>query len=394
MTEKRVGVEVSQAIGEAVKLARADAVAAYPITPQTHIVEHLAELVAEGELDAAYIPVESEHSALSACLGAAAVGARVFTATAGQGLELMHEVLYVASSMRLPVVMTVANRALSSPLSVWGDHSDVMAVRDTGWIQIFVENGQEAVDNILCAFRIAEDKRVLLPVMVHLDGFHLTHVVEPILMPGQGAVDRFLPAPEYPFPLDPAKPVTMGAFAPPIIYSETKKAQEVNLEAAKMVVLECWDEFHKTFERLYSPVESYESKNARVLLLTMGSFSETAMDAIDEMRGEGKEVGLIRLRLWRPFPFAEVRQAVSNADVLIVLDRAISFGGPGGPVCSEIRSALYHEAKRPKVVGFVGGLGGRDISVGGFKEIVDRGIELAEKGSEREFEIFGVRGDD
>ncbi len=179
----RVGMEVSIAIGEVVKLADADVIAAYPITPQTHIVEHLAELVADGELDAAYIPVESEHSAMSACLGSSAVGARTFTATAGQGLELMHEVLYVAASMRLPIVMTVANRALSSPLSVWGDHSDVMAVRDTGWIQIFTENGQEVLDNVICAFRIAEDNRVLLPVMIHLDGFHLSHMIEPMFLP-------------------------------------------------------------------------------------------------------------------------------------------------------------------------------------------------------------------
>jgi len=240
---KRVGIEVSLAIAEAAKLANVDVVAAYPITPQTHIVEHLAELVANGELDAQYIPVESEHSAMSACLGASAVGARTFTATAGQGLELMHEVLYVASSMRLPVVMAVANRALSAPLSVWGDHSDVMAVRDTGWIQIFVENGQEAVDNVLCAFRIAEDKRVLLPVMIHVDGFHLSHVIEPILFPEQGEVDQFLPPNQYPLPLDPSKPVTMGDFGPPIIYSEAKWAQEVNLRAAKEVILQVWNEF-------------------------------------------------------------------------------------------------------------------------------------------------------
>ena len=187
----RTGMEVSLAVSEAVKLANADVIAAYPITPQTHIVEHLAELVAQGELDAEYIPVESEHSAMSACLGSSAAGARTFTATAGQGLELMHEVVYVASSMRLPIVMAVANRALSAPLSVWGDHSDVMAVRDTGWIQIFVENGQEAIDNTICAFRIAEDRRVLLPVMVHLDGFHLSHMVEPMMFPDQSEVDAF-----------------------------------------------------------------------------------------------------------------------------------------------------------------------------------------------------------
>ena len=388
---KRVGIEVSLAIAEVTKLANVDVIAAYPITPQTHIVEHLAELVADGELDAQYIPVESEHSAMSTCLGASAVGARTFTATAGQGLELMHEVLYIASSMRLPVVMTVINRALSAPLSVWGDHSDAMSVRDTGWIQIFVENGQEAIDNVICAFRIGEDRRVLLPVMVHLDGFHLSHMIEPILLPERDEVNKFIPPNQYPLPLDPTKPVAMGDFAPPFIYTETKKAQEVNLRAAKEVILQCWNEFGNSFHRHYHPVECYQCKDASVLLLTMGSFSETASMAIDKMRKEGRNVGLLKLRLWRPFPFKEIRQAVKNAEVLIILDRALSFGGPSGPVCSEIRSALYHEDKKPKVISFVGGLGGRDITVAGFEEIVNKGIEISQKGSEQEFEFFGVR---
>jgi pyruvate ferredoxin oxidoreductase alpha subunit len=387
----RVGMEVSVAIGEAAKQANVDVVAAYPITPQTHIVEHLAELVANGELDAAYIPVESEHSAMSACLGSAAAGARTFTATAGQGLELMHEVLYVASSMRLPVVMAVANRALSSPLSVWGDHSDAMAVRDTGWIQIFTENGQEVVDQVFCAFRIAEDPKVLLPVMVHLDGFHLSHVIEPISFPEQSKVDKFLPVNKYPLPLHPDRPVTMGDFAPPIIYPEAKWAQEVNLRASKATVLRCWQEFGRIFGHKYQPVESYHAEKAKVLLLTMGSFSETAMTAIDKMRSGGRDVGLVRLRLWRPFPFEELRQAVANAETLVVVDRALSFGGPGGPVCSEVKAALYGKAKKPKVVSFVSGIGGRDISPDEFEEIVNRGVTIAEKGSPNEFEIFGVR---
>lgn len=391
MMVERQGIEVSLAVAEAAKMANVDVVPAYPITPQTHIVEHLAELVADGELDAAYMPVESEHSVMSACLGASAVGARTFTATAGQGLELMHEVLYIASSMQLPIVMAVANRALSAPLSVWGDHSDVMAVRDTGWIQIFVENGQEAVDNVLCGFRIGEDHRVLLPVMVHLDGFYLSHMIEPIIFPEQSEVDQFIPPYQHPSPLDADRPVTMGAFGPPIVYLETKKAQEVRLRAAKEVILECWEEFGRRFGRHYSPVEKYCSDDAKVLLLTMGSFSETAMTAVEKMRNEGKDVGLVRLRLWRPFPFVELREAVRKAEVLIVLDRAISFGGPGGPVCSEIRSALYNEEKKPKVVSFVGGLGGRDITVPGFEEIVSRGIDISRQGSEQEYEIFGVR---
>ncbi len=391
MKEKRIGIEVSQAIAIATKLANVDVVSAYPITPQTHIVEGVAELVADGELDASCIPVESEHSAMSACLGSSAVGARTFTATAGQGLELMHEVLYVASAMRLPMVMTVANRALSAPLNIWGDHSDVMAVRDTGWIQIFAANGQETFDSVLCAFRIGEDHRVLLPVMVHLDGFFLTHMIEPIFIPEQSEVDRFLPPYQYPLPLDPDKPVSMGCMGAPNLYTETKKAQEVNLAAAKEVILEAWKEFDSIFGRNYSPVECYHCKGAKVLLLAMGSFSETAMSAIDALRDEGKKVGLMKLRLWRPFPFEEVRQAVKGAEVLIVLDRALSFGGPGGPVCSEVKSALYDEEKKPKVIGFVGGLGGRAISIDGFKKIINRGIEISQKGSEQEFEMFGVR---
>ena len=391
MKARRVGIEVSQAISVAVKLANVDVVAAYPITPQSHIAESIADLVANGELDANYIPVESEHSAMSACLGASAVGARTFTATSSQGLELMHEVLYVTSGLRLPVVMAVANRALSAPISIFPDHSDVMSVRDTGWVQIFTANGQEAFDNALCAFRIAEDHRVLLPAMVHLDGFSLTHVVEPIYLPEQKEVDKFLPPYEYPLPLNPDKPVTMGGIANPNIYTEAKKAQEIALESAKEVILQCWREFGDIFGRYYSPLECYNCENAKVLLLAMGSLSETAMSAVDALRDEGKEVGLIKLLLWRPFPFKELRQAVEGADVLIVLDRALSFGGPGGPVCSEVRAALYNEDKKPEVIGFVGALGGRDITPDGFKEMINRGIEIAQSGSEQEFEMVGVR---
>lgn len=388
--EKRVGMEVSAAVAEAVKLARTEVIAAYPITPQTHIVERLAEIVADGELDAEFICVESEHSAMSACLGASAVGARTFTATAGQGLELMHEVLYVVSAMRLPMVMTVADRALSAPLNVWGDHSDAMATRDCGWIQIFAETAQDAFDLVICAFRIGEDQRVLFPVMVHLDGFHLTHVVEPSFLLEQGQVDEFLPGYRHPFPLDPDRPVTMGAYGPPFIYTEVKKAQQTALIASRQVILEVWEEFGDLTGRYYSPVETYRAEDAEVLLLTMGSFSGTAMLAVDTLREKGKKVGLIRLRLWRPFPFEEFREAVEGAEMLVVLDRAISFGGPGGPVYSEVRSALY-ERGRPQVVGFVGGLGGRDIYPHQFEQMVDRALEIGQRGKEEEFEIIGVR---
>jgi pyruvate ferredoxin oxidoreductase alpha subunit len=387
----RVGIEVSIALADAVKLANPDVVAAYPITPQTHIVEHLAELVANGELDAEYIPVESEHSAMSACIGSAASGARTFTATASQGLSLMNEVVFVSAPMRLPIVMAVANRALSAPLSIWCDHSDMMSVRDSGWIQIIGENGQQCVDNIICAFRIAEDKRVLLPVMVHLDGFNLTHVIEPITFPEQSEVDKFLPRSPYPLPLNPDRPVAMGEFAPPFIFTEAKWAHEMAMIESKDVITEAWNEFDKAFGRKYSPVEKHHSDGAKVVLITMGAIGETASVAVDEMVADGQSVGQVRLRLWRPFPFEEFRESLKEADTIIVLDRAISYGGPGGPLSLEVKSAFYNQEKRPKIVSFVGGLGGRDITVAGFKDLIQQGIEIARTGSKKEYEIYGVR---
>jgi pyruvate ferredoxin oxidoreductase alpha subunit len=388
---QKIGMEVSIALGEAAKLADTDVVAAYPITPQTHIVEHIADMVANGEMDAEFVTVESEHSAMSACLGSAAVGARTFTATAGQGLELMHEVLFVASASRLPIVMTVANRALSGPLNIWGDHSDVMAARDCGWIQYFAENGQEAFDLTLCAFRIAEDPAVLLPIMIHVDGFHLTHVVEPITLLEKSDVDKFIPPIKYPYPLRPDKPVTIGAFAPPFIYTETKRAEDNALRNSKKVILATWKEFNKLFGRSYKPVETYRTEDARILLMTMGSFSETAMVAVDNLREKGEKIGLIHLRLWRPFPFAELREAVGNAATLLVLDRAVSVGGPGGPVCSEVRSAFYEAKKKPDIIGFVGGLGGRDLSPNDFEYMVRRGKDILQRGEKQELEMIGVR---
>lgn len=388
---ERIGLEASIAIAEAVKLADVDVVSAYPITPQTHIVERLAEYVANGDLNANYIPVESEHSAMSACLGSSAVGARTFTATAGQGLELMHEVLYIASSSRLPMVMVVADRALSGPLSVWGDHSDAMATRDCGWIQIFTENAQEAFDQVICAFRIAEDPKVLFPTMVHIDGFHLSHVIEPLYLLEQEKVNKFLPKYNYPYQLNTDKPVTIGAFGMPNVYTEAKKAQDTALRASKEVILGIWREFSKLAGRSYYPVEMYKTDDAEVLLLTMGSYSETAMIAIDNMRSSGKKVGLVRLRLWRPFPFDEFRKAISGAKTLIVLDRALSLGGPSGPVCSEIQSALYPLETKPKIISFVGGLGGRDMSALIFENMIKLGIKKSEQGRLDELEMIEVR---
>ena len=390
MASKRIGIESSLGIAEAVKLANVDVIAAYPITPQTHIVEGLAEMVANGELDAEYIPVESEHSAMSACLGASAVGARTFTSTASQGLILMHEVLMVAASLRLPIVMVVANRALSGPLNIWGDHSDAMIIRDTGWIQIFVENGQQAFDQVLCAFRIAENRDVMLPTIVHIDGFHATHVIEPIYILDKKTVSEFLPPYVHHNPLDPDNPVTMGCFAAPNLYTETRKALDQAVRNSRNIIDETWQSFGTLTGRHYLPIEEYKTDDCDTLLVTMGSFSENAMIAVDRMQKAGKMVGLVHLRLWRPFPTEDVLRAISGAKNVIVLDRHVSLGGPG-PVCSEIKAALYPLEKRPQVVGIIGGLGGRDISPENFVSLVELGLEKIKTGQTGEMIMFGVR---
>ena len=370
--EKRVGLETSIAVAEAVGLCDADIVAAYPITPQTHIVEHLSELVADGELEAEFVPVESEHSAMSVCCGTSAAGARTFTATASQGLALMHEILFIASALRLPIVMAVANRSLSGPISIWNDHSDTMAERDIGWIQIFAENAQEALDLTIWAFRLAEDKRVSLPVMVNFDGFILTHTIEPVLMPDREMVSGFLPTFEPLMRLDVDNPISMGPVGIPDIYTETKKVQQEVLINTYEPICETLDEFAGHFKRKYLPVETYKADDADVLLLTMGSLGQTAMDAVDKRRERGDKVGLVRLRLWRPFPFDDLFRVIGNTSVLGVIDRAVSFGGPVGPVASEIKSAFYHREQRPKLVEFIVGLGGRDAPISDFDKMFDQ----------------------
>ena len=282
------GIEVSIAASIAAQLARVEVIAAYPITPQTHIVEHLAELVANGELDAVYINVESEHSAMSACCGSSAAGARTFTSTSSQGMELMHEILFIASAMRFPIVMAAVNRALSAPLSIWCDHSDIMAARDTGWIMLFCENGQEVVDSTIMAFKIAEDRRVLLPIMVNLDGFSLSHVIEPIEFPSQEEVDAFLPPYNPLYTLHPDKPLTMGAYAMPELYTEAKYAQEMALINSKDVVTEVMNDFSKTFGRRYKPVETYNTDNTDFVYIALGSIGENIKTAILEMKEQGK----------------------------------------------------------------------------------------------------------
>ncbi|MBC7358328.1 MAG: pyruvate ferredoxin oxidoreductase [Desulfacinum sp.] len=388
---KRVGMEVSIAAAEAVGLCDVDVIAAYPITPQTHIVEHLSELVADGHLDAEFIPVESEHSAMSTCVGSAAAGARTFTSTASQGYALMAEICYIASSMRLPIVMAVANRALSAPINIWNDHSDMMMARDTGWIQTVAENGQEVVDLIIHAFRVAEDHRVLLPVMVNLDGFILSHMIEPIILPDKEEVDRYLPPYKPKMRLDPQNPMTFGPVGMPEVYTEAKKAQDEALKGSKAVIVEAWREFEKQFGRSYRPVETYKADDAQILILTMGSISETAMTAVDKMRAAGQKVGLVRLRLWRPFPAEELVDALKGAKALAVVDRSLPFSGGCGPVCVEVKSALFDRGLSPCVQNFLAGLGGRDVTVEDFEAMAAKVSDGLAKGLPMGYEIMNVR---
>jgi pyruvate ferredoxin oxidoreductase alpha subunit len=388
---KRVGMEVSIAAAEAVKQANVDVISAYPITPQTHIVEHLSELVANGEMDAEFFCVESEHSALSVCLGAAATGARAFTCTSSQGLVLMSEITYIASGLRLPMLMILSNRTLSAPLSIWNDHSDAMSIRDCGWVQFFVENGQEVYDHVFVSYRLAEDKKVLFPVIINMDGFVLSHVIEPIELIQQEKIDQFLPPYQPVYQLHPDHPVTMGAFALPSIFAETKKAQEEALRASIPKILETWKAFGDMTGRYYHPVESYKTEDADTLLVTMGSCSETASVAVDKMREEGRSVGLVKIRLWRPFPFDDFKKATLRAKQLVVIDRAMSVGACG-PVASEVKAALYGKDDRPSIYNFVAGISGRDVTPSDFVKMVDKAeIEIGE-GNKEGYEMYGVRG--
>jgi pyruvate ferredoxin oxidoreductase alpha subunit len=387
----RMPIEVSIAVSKAVQQADVDVIAAYPITPQTHIVENLAELVANGELKAAFINVESEHSAISTVVGAAAAGASTFTATSSQGLALMHEILFIASSLRLPIVMVVANRALSGPISIWNDHSDIMAERDIGWIQVFCETGQEVYDSVFHAFRVVREPQVQLPMIVNVDGFNLTHVIEPVFIFDPEEIKDYLPEHRQALRLDIDNPITMGPVGVPEVFTEAKKQVEEALMNSKQVVTAAWQEFGHRFGRHYAPVETYRTEGAEVLLVTMGVISRTAMTAVDRLREAGKAVGLVRFRLWRPFPLPEFQEAVKGARIIAVVDRHISLGAHNGPVCLEVRSALYNLPERPQVFGFVLGLGGRDVTVADFKDIVQRAERYASTGPEAEYTLIGLR---
>lgn len=369
------GLNGDEAVALAVKQADVDVVAAYPITPQTIIVEKLSEYVANGEVETEYVCTESEHSAMAACLAASTTGARVFTASASAGLAYMHEMLFVTSGCRAPVVMAIANRALSAPLNIHGDHSDAMAERDSGWIQIYTESAQEVYDSVLQAFRIAEHLDVQLPVIVGLDGFTLSHTLENVLTFSDETVKGFVKTRQFPvvlthegktvpFKLDPENPMTMGPVAMPNYYFEFKRQQEEAMKNALRVIQEVHEEYAQLSGRSYGDglLEQYRLEDAETAVVCLGSTSGTVKTVVDELREKGVRAGLLRIRTFRPFPVKEIAEALGTVKAVAVMDRSMSFGGSGGAVFHEVRHALYDASARPYVVNYVYGLGGRDTS--------------------------------
>jgi pyruvate ferredoxin oxidoreductase alpha subunit len=364
-----------EAVAFAAKQSDVDVVAAYPITPQTIIVEKFSEYVANGEVQTEFVCTESEHSALAACLAASVTGARTFTATASAGLALMHEMLFVTSGCRAPVVMAIANRALSAPLNIHGDHSDSMAQRDSGWIQLYAENAQEAYDSIIQAFRIAENLEVLLPVMVGLDGFTLSHTLENVEALTDDVVKQFVGIRQLPdvlthegktvpFRLDPENPMTMGPIALQNYYFEFKRQQEEAMKNALSVIQQVNSEYAKVSGRSYGKglIDAYRLEDAEIAAVCLGSTAGTMKTVVDALRQEGVKAGLLRIRTFRPLPVGEIRKALENVKAVAVMDKSMSFGGNGGPVFHEVRHVLYDAKACPYVVNYIYGLGGRDTS--------------------------------
>ncbi len=364
-----------EAVAYAAKQCDVDVVAAYPITPQTIIVERFSEYVHNGEVDTEFICVESEHSALTACLAAAATGARTFTASASAGLALMHEILYVTSGCRVPVVMAIANRALSAPINIHCDHADSMVERDASWIQIYVENSQEAYDSIIQAFKIAEHPDVLLPTMVMLDAFYLSHTLESVNVLADEAVRRFVGTRKIPlvtnhegrlvpFKLDPENPITIGPLALHDYYFEHKRQQEAAMQSALQKIREIHNEYEETSGRKYGNglIDPYRLEDAEIASICIGSTAGTTKVVVDQLRAKGVKAGLLRLRTYRPFPSQDIIQALENVEAIAVMDRSHSFGAKGGPIFHEVRHLLYDAQTRPQIVDYVYGLGGRDMS--------------------------------
>jgi len=372
---KNVVISGSEAIAEAVKLCKPKVLPMYPITPSTLVPERLADFVFDGELDAEMIHVESEHSAASALFGAYATGVRAFTASASNGIALMHEIIPIISSARFPAVMSVANRTISGPINIWNDHSDAMSERDQGWIQMYCESSQEAFDTIIMAYKIAEKEQVSLPVMVCIDGFALSHVYEPVQIEDQKKIDSFLPKYKPKTYLDPKKPTTVGPIGFPNSFFEFHEQEQIAMSEALAEIPKVHKEFDNEFGRKYGNglVELIKMKDAKYALIANGTSVGTARVVVDKLRKEGKKVGLIKLKTFRPFPAEEIRKACKNLKGLGVIDRHVSLGSEGA-MTLDIKSALSDE--KCKVEGFISGLGGRDIDT---KRLV-KAFGILEKG--------------
>ena len=381
ITKKEVGLTGNSAMAYAMKQINPDVCAAYPITPSTQLIEEFSSYYADGLVQTELITVESEHSAMSACIGASAAGARVMTATSSQGLALMWEMLYIASGLRLPVVMTLVNRALSAPINIHCDHSDSMGARDAGWIQIYSETVQEAYDNLFQAIRISEDERVLIPSMVCMDGFITSHAIENLTLISDGEVKDFIGEyrPKHTL-LDTDNPITLGAMTLQDVYMDLKHEQSMAIERAKDVVLEVGKEFGKRFGRDYALMECYNLDDADVAIVVLSSAAGTTKVAVDTLRAAGKKVGLLKPRLFRPFPHEEIADALKNTKAVCVLDRADSMSGFGGPLFNEIRSALYGIKNAPPVTGRIFGLGGRDYKIEDALAVFDGLYRMLETG--------------
>jgi len=373
---KRMGLTGNEAVAYAVKQCDVGLVSAYPITPQTIIVERISDYVANGEIDTEFVCVESEHSALSACIGASLTGLRVFTATASQGLALMHEVLYAASGLRCPIVMAVANRALSAPLNIHCDHSDMMGSRDCGWIQIFAENVQEAYDWTIQAFKIAEHPDVQLPVAVNLDGFTLTHCLEDIEVLDEGDVKKFLPPRKPIYRIDVEKPMTFGAWAMPEYYYKFKLQQQEAMENSIKVIKQVTEEYSKLTGRSYGVIQSYGLEGSKVAVMALGSTCGTLRYVAKKLReSEGLKVGVIKLWLYRPLPQGDLASIIDNVETLVVLDRALSPGAVFGPLGSDIASIVVKHNLAVRLLNYTYGLGGDEVSI----DLAEKLLKLAVK---------------
>lgn len=359
-------LEGSHAVADAVRLAKVQVISAYPITPQTHIVEILSDYITTGKMDAKFLRVESEHSCLAALIGAQSTGVRTFTATSSQGLALMHELLHWSSGARLPIVMAEVNRALAPGWNIWNDQTDSLAQRDTGWIQLYCEDGQEVLDTTIQAYRLAEI--VNLPAMVVLDAFYLSHTYEPVDVPEQDEVDRFLPPYEPAFILDTKHPYSLSPLVTPNAYMEMRYDIAAAMDDALEQFDRVEDEFAKIFDRRYGAVEAIDCDDADIIFVTSGTVTSTGRLLLEELRPRGEKVGVLKIKLFRPFPVEAVRRALGKAKKVVVIDRNFSFGA-SGIFAQEVRAAICNVPGHPPIFGYIAGLGGRDITVQLLEEI-------------------------